>query len=273
MEDLTIVGLQLDNKDCANQEEVQWNRELAERAILDFPSQDIDLFLLPELYTCGYGSPALENLEAVAEDRDGESFRFFSAVAKEKGCYICYGYPQRCVSSDDDQHIAYKIAQNVVGPDGQQVAHYAKMHLCHYGDCSEKDYFAPGNHPCVFEIRGVRVGLAICYDMRFPELFRHLAWGRGCDVILHPSCFPKDAAYASWRSFVCTRALENQVYFLSLSRAGPHFGGSLLCPPWFDGSPAAEVRRLGDAPGHLALRFDRALVEAVRREFSFQPDR
>ena len=98
-------------------------------------------------------------------------------------------------------------------------------------------------------------------------------------MILHPSAFPKDLGYPTWKPFVVTRALENQVYVMSLSRAGPHFGGSLLCPPWLGGSSDSspegssdEVVRLGDEPGALDLIVDTALLKKVRDQLSFRAD-
>jgi hypothetical protein len=144
----------------------------------------------------------------------------------------------------------------------------------------------------------VRLGLLICYDIRFPEVSRALALLEGCDVLLHPSAFPKDQTYASWPLFVVTRAIENQVYVLSLSRAGAHFGGSLLCPPWPSLSPQAlaslgapgtlavtqtgaldmrddeakPIVRLADGEGVLHLSVDTIYLQRVRRQYPYRMD-
>jgi len=272
VDNLTIVGLQLANIDCNSEAQVDENLELAGNRILSYPKQ-ADLFVLGELYTCGYSDIALSKLDVVSENLGGKSFQFFSAVAKKRRCYICFGFPLKVSSAQRNLKDVYQICQAVVGPTGELVSTYEKMHLCQYGDCTEKKYFTPGSSPCVFQIKGVKIGMAICYDLRFPELFRYLAWDEGADIILHPSCFPKDTAYASWQHFVVTRALENQVYMMSVNRAGSHFGGSMLCQPWYDGSSKTEVERLGDEEGVLELVCDSNLIKKIRKEFSFRKDR
>ncbi len=111
--------------------------------------------------------------------------------------------------------------------EGKLAALYDKIHLCNFGDCKETDFFTHGNvdqSNHVFDCFGFKCGLAICFDLRFPESFRTLALKHGCDVIVHSSCFPKDGKSADWHSFVITRALENQVYVLTTNRAGSNFG-------------------------------------------------
>ena len=80
---------------------------------------------------------------------------------------------------------------------GQLVLAYDKMHLCDMGDCSEIAHgCSPGEGELgVFECDGVRVGVTICYDLRFPELYRALAWDAGCDLILHPAALVRDATF------------------------------------------------------------------------------
>ena len=87
----------------------------------------------------------------------------------------------------------FTIAQAVVGPTGIELV-YDKMHLCDMGKCSEVAHgLARGERPGVFTCRGWRVGVCICYDLRFPELWRRLAWEEDCDLIVHPSAFVRDS--------------------------------------------------------------------------------
>ena len=111
---------------------------------------------------------------------------------------------------------------------------------------------ATGSTPGVVEINGVKVGVTICYDIRFPELYRKLAWDADCDLILHPSAFIRDATFPCYHQFVTTRAVENGVYLLSVNYAGEDFGDSIAVPPWVGPVPGLidEGDDQGGAYGH-----------------------
>ena len=259
-----------------------------------------DLYVLPELSAPGYGDEAFAARAALAEraDASGPSFRFCGALAAEADACVAYGF----LRARDDGGVA--IAHAVVAPppaagagEARLVATYDKMHLCDMGACSEtaKGVARPETpEPCVFECAGVRVGLCICYDLRFPELWRRMCWaadgrerggdggdGHAADLVVHPSAFVRDATFPTWHAFVTTRAVENQVYVLSVSHAGPDFGGSVACPPWVGpvaraaGEPDLELAPtvpLGDGEGVVALRVERAVLAAVREQFPYRRD-
>jgi len=187
----------------------------------------VDLVVLPELSSIDYAHRTFEQLHQLAEDEDGASFQVYSNIAKEFGVVIVYGYP----GLSNGQ---YTICQAVVGADGQLIAVYEKLHLAHYGASKETDYFVRGNHLSVFELHGIRIAPIICYDIRFPELCRRLAVEHKVQLILHCGAYYRDESFSSWHPFAITRAVENQVYLLSLNRAGKHYGESLFCPPWMD---------------------------------------
>ena len=120
-----------------------------------------------------------------------------------------------------------------------------------------------------------------CYDLRFPELFRAYAWGRGCDLILHPSAFVRDATFPTYHAFVTTRAQENGVYVLSVSFAGSNFGSSIAAPPWLGpvpglaGEPDDELapKVLGTEEGVLPLVVEPRTLSAVRAAYPYRDDR
>ena len=283
---LSVCGLQLRTKVG----DLEHNLGAAEALILRHRGHD--LFVLPELSSPGYGDETFARKDELAEDeRSGPSFRRFSQVARAVDAYVAYGILRR----RRDGSLA--ISQAVVGPDGRLVTCYDKMHLCDMGACSEtaKGVARPETpEPCVFECAGVRVGLCICYDLRFPELWRRMCWaadgrerggdggdGHAADLVVHPSAFVRDATFPTWHAFVTTRAVENQVYVLSVSHAGPDFGGSVACPPWVGpvaraaGEPDLELAPtvpLGDGEGVVALRVERAVLAAVREQFPYRRD-
>jgi len=122
----------------------------------------------------------------------------------------------------------------------------------------------------------VRVGITVCYDLRFPELYRSLAWDGGCDLILHPSAFIRDPTFPSYHQFVTTRALENGVYLLSVTHAGPSFGDSIAAPPWLGPVPGMAAglasSKLGSEEAVLPLVVEPAVLEAVRNAYPYRLD-
>ena len=186
-----------------------------------------DLVVLPELSSIDYSRESFGNLAELAEELDGESFSIFSKLAANFGVYIAYGMPR--VEAD-----TYYISQVVVNDKGELVGYYDKLHIAQFGASMEKEYFERGKKLLVFEVGGIKVSPIICYDLRFPELYRELCVTQGVDLIIHPVAFYRDESFPSWHHFSITRAMENQAYVLSLNRAGENYGSSIFCPPWID---------------------------------------
>ncbi len=226
---------------------------------------NIDLIAFPELATIEYSPAAFARLDVLAEDPTGPSSARFAELARASGAVVCWGFPRR------DEDGGYRISQAAIDPEGRILCVYDKLHLAQFGDSPEKDFFSPGATLGTFEAGGARVGLEICYDFRFPELSRTLALDHGCDVILHPSAFSDDGTMESWHWFARTRAMENQVYFPSLNRAGPGRGRSILCPPWMDGETKATV--LGEGEEFRVFETDAAEPARARARFSLRRDR
>ncbi len=224
-----------------------------------------DLVVLPELSSIDYSRASFGNLSELAEELDGPSFKTFSALAKELNTTILYGMPRH-----EDGN--YYISHVAVGPDGALIGHYDKLHICQYGASMEKEYFAKGDHLFTFEVKGVRVAPIICYDIRIPELTRTLVLEKNVDVMLHCGAYARDESFYSWHHFAISRAIENQVFFLSLNRAGNNYGNSLFCQPWVD----ADTPELPfhDTEEHFAsIAIDTSLIEDVREKYTFLSDR
>jgi len=181
---ITVAGVQIS--------QVMGNREAniltAEEAIAAAP--DHDIYVLPELSSSGYGVEVFRVLDDLAEDIKGPSFKSFSALAKRKNCFICYSFPRRAGDRK------FNISTSVVNRKGELVAHYDKWHVCSVGVCCEKDYFVTGkSHLAAFDVNGIQVGLAICYDIRFPEMVRKLTLERNISLLLHPGGWPRDEGF------------------------------------------------------------------------------
>ncbi|MDR5902463.1 carbon-nitrogen hydrolase family protein [Halomonas icarae] len=226
-------------------------------------AQPVDLIVLPELSTMEYSKENFQQVARFREPLEGEFYTLFGQFCREHKVAICYG------TARQDGEDTY-ISQVTIGRQGQYLTHYDKLHTAEYGDSHELRYFRRGDHLSVFEIDGIKVGVIICYDMRFPELTRRLCREFGVDVILHPVAFSKDLSYYSWHQFVTTRALENQVYFLSVNRSGEHFGQSFLCPPWIDDTLPATV--LGESEEFHLMEVDPRVISDARARLPFRKD-
>ena len=131
--------------------------------------------------------------------------------------------------------------QVVIDAEGKIMATYHKIHLFNAKIQNQKilesAFFKKGKEPCLINILGWKIGLSICYDLRFPELFRHYA-KQGMDLILCPSSFMHETGQAHWEVLLRARAIENQCYVVAPNQVGfgaqnkPTYGHSLAIDPW-----------------------------------------
>jgi nitrilase len=147
------------------------------------------------------------------------------------------------------------------------VARYDKIHL--FGFKKGEEYYdeaetieAGSPTPIVVDVAGLRVGLAICYDLRFPELYRALGV---CDLMLVPAAFTETTGRAHWEILLRARAVENQCYVLASAQGGRHesgretHGNSMLIDPWGE-----IIDRLPRGPGVVIGELDPARIKEVR---------
>lgn len=238
-------------------------KNLIERLSKQLMSQPADLIVLPELSTMEYSKENFQQISQFSEPLEGEFYRLFAEFCQQHNVAICYGTPRQ-------DGVDTFISQVTIGRSGEYLTHYDKVHTAEYGDSHEFKYFKRGDHLSVFEIDGIRAGVIICYDMRFPELTRRLCTELDVDVILHPVAFSKDLSYYSWQQFVTTRALENQVYFLSVNRSGSRYGQSILCPPWVDDTAPPTV--LGEDEEFYLFEIDPKVISHARAKLPFRKD-
>jgi nitrilase len=263
---MKIAGLQLHVPPIRNvaqrDEQLKRASALIEKGYSD--NGGFDIVLLPEISSLDYPIESKSRLDGLAESLNGASFETYAPLAQKLECFIAYGFP---MLSGDKHYITHAV----VSPQGDLVCHYNKLHLTSFGYSAENAVFSPGDHLAVFEVQGWRIGLTICYDIRFPEMFRELCLRQGVDFVLNPVGFYIDPTYPSWHYFVITRALENQAYFFSLNRAGEGHGNSIYCPPWID----YETKPFVYSKSEELFIFEpqRAVLESVRMEYPFREDR
>ena len=228
-------------------------------------SDTVDLIVLPELCTIEYSIGAFSHLDSLAEPIDGPSTQAFSRLAQDSGAMVVFGMARSTKQG-------FAISQIIIDGVGEVVGCYDKMHLCHYGASTEKDFFQPGERVVLVDLKGWCIAPIICYDIRIPELSRALTVDHDANLLLHCGAYFRDESFSSWHSFAITRAMENQVYLLSLNRAGADYGGSIFCPPWIDDDQPAQYFETHDEDfRHLEL--DPALLLDVRSQYTFLKDR
>jgi predicted amidohydrolase len=230
---------------------------------------EVSLYVLCELSSCTYDNASFaSDVNEVTEDaldiHGSPSFRYYSELAKSLNSYVCFGFQRRLHNN------RRTVSQAVINNRGAVELVYNKKHLCSFGDCCENFFFC--KEPCndqdmYFDLKGFRIGVALCYDIRFPEHFRYLA-KLGCDLVLHPSSFPLDKYSSSWSMFSQTRALENQYYVLTVNM----LGNSIVTPPWIIPGKY-ETMQLQEAKNDfLVFEVDRQVIETVRKEVPLRKD-
>lgn len=265
-EQLTLLACQINIPAMATSEQRDTHlKHTADKVHQALKNTPADLVVLPELSSIDYSRETFQQLDKLAEALDGASFQVWRSIAQSCNTTILYSFPRR---SERGIHISLAA----VSPQGKLLGYYDKLHLAQYGASMEKEYFVQGEHLFVFEINGFKLAPMICYDIRLPELSRTFVVDHQADVILHCGAYYRDESFHTWHPFAVTRALENQVYLLSLNRAGEYYGDSLFCCPWMD-----ENRQPMAFPEHSeclkTLTLNRREIKQTRHAYSFLADR
>jgi len=219
---------------------VQANLDSAHRLILQAAAQGARLVVLPEFF-CLMGQRDTDKVGVKEAPGEGPIQRFLAEIAREANVWLIGGTAP--LASPEPRRIWN--ASLVYRPDGTLAARYDKVHLfgLRRGEerFDESATIAPGRTPVVCDVkpadgaRAWRVGLSVCYDVRFPEYYRALGT---VDLIVVPSAFTYGTGQAHWEILLRARAIENQCYVLAPAQGGLHengrrtWGHSLLIDPW-----------------------------------------
>lgn len=227
-----------------------------------------ELIVLPENFSMMGMKPA-DMLKVVEQSGSGLVQDFLADQAKKHGVWLVGGTVP--LSSSDEKRVRQSCL--LFNDQGEQVARYDKLHLFDVqieesGDSyHESAVIEPGNEAVVVDTPFGKLGLAICYDLRFPELFRQLV-DQGVEIIAVPSAFTSITGKAHWEPLVRARAIENLSYVVAAAQGGYHingratYGHSVIVDPW--GSKLAE---LSQGVGYISARLDRERLNSTRKNF------
>ena len=253
---MRVTSIQLEMRDRPKEENLAYALSLLDRA----PASD--LYLLPEIWPCGFFS--FDRYRSDSESIDGPVVRAFQMEAKSRGAHILMG---SMVEREGDRLFNTSV---FLSPRGEIIGRYRKIHLFGY-QSRERELLTAGAEIVVVETPWGKMGVSTCYDLRFPEFYRKML-DRGATFFLVASAWPR-LRLEAWSLFNRVRALENLAYLFSCNCAGStsnteYAGHSMLVDPL--GNVIAQARGGSDC---VSAEVDPGLVKAVRRDFPALDDR
>lgn len=237
---------------------------------------------LPEMWTCLGGDRATKQREAEAlpapgsNAAGGPAYEFLRRMARERKVHVHGG----SLGEQCGEHLFNTTV--VFDPSGAEIARYRKIHLFDIITPDGMGYresatYGAGKDLVTFDVDGVRVGCAICYDLRFPELFSKLR-ALGAEMVFLPSAFTVQTGRDHWEPLLRARAIETQCWFVASATCGQHrdaqggirttFGHTLVCDPW-----GHVVAQASDGVGWASATVDTAMTARVRRDMPIQDHR
>lgn len=250
---MKVAAIQL-----CSQENVEANLRDAGELVRQAAEAGAELIVLPEAFA--YLGPE-EGKPLLAEVLGGRGVIQDSVAAwcREHGvCIVAGGLPEKSPDSSRPFNTSA-----VFGEDGTLIATYRKLHLfdveLHDGTTwNESSATHPGSEPVVANVCGVPVGLSICYDLRFPQLYQWMA-DNGAQVITVPAAFTRTTGKAHWHVLLRARAIETQCWVIAAAQQGPHpqnretYGHALIVDPWGEIVAEREEPGLGFALAEVDL--------------------
>jgi predicted amidohydrolase len=231
--------------------------EKAEQVFYDASRAGAALVSFPEQFATGWDPASNKN----CEDLNGPTVTGLRRLAEKYSIAVVGSFREEFSPRPRNTSIA-------IGNDGEILATYSKIHLFTPG--KEDRAFTPGTGLATFTIRGINFGLAICYDLRFPELFR-LYRRKGVHAVIIPAAWP-ESRRRYWELFIQSRAAENQMYIIGVNTTGTnpvdrYAGASMTADPH-----GTIIARAGEGNELLYYEIDPLVAECARRDFPVEND-
>jgi deaminated glutathione amidase len=249
--------------------EVAGNLAAAANLIAQAAAGGAQLAVLPENFAL-MGRREDDKVSVREMEGEGPIQAFLAEQAARHGLWLVGGtIPLR--TAGDDRRV--RAACLLFDDRGRQVARYDKVHLFDVQVVGSAERYAesatiePGDRYVVAETPVGRLGLAVCYDLRFPEQFRALV-EQGAEILALPAAFTAPTGAAHWETLLRARAIENQCYVIAAAQGGKHangretYGDSSIVDPW-----GVILNRWAHGPGIVLAEFSRDRLENVRRQF------
>jgi deaminated glutathione amidase len=259
-ETLRVAAVQLQSQD-----DVAQNLAECARLVASAASEGAKLVVLPENFAYFGADESKRKAAEQLSDPSGPIQRALSELARDAGVFlVAGGFPE--ASADGTRPFNTAL---VFSPEGALLSSYRKIHLFDVAlqdgtILAESAGTTPGQSLATFDIGRFRMGLSICYDLRFPELYRGLV-SRGANVLLVPAAFTVHTGKDHWHALLRARAIESQAYVIAAAQWGKHprgrttYGHSLIADPW--GTVVAEA---SDRVGVISATLDLNYLEQVR---------
>lgn len=233
------------------------NLETAKRLFPQAASRQTDLLVFPEMFMARPRERV--SLAEIAQPVDGKFVSSIAALARKYKTAVLFGMWEKVGQEE-------KRAANVVivlDSEGAVIAHYQKVHLFDALSVSESEIMLGGHQPPpIFSLKGINLGLAICYDLRFPELFRYLAQ-RGAQAVLVPAAwYAGTLKEEHWLTLLRARAIENTMYVAGANLCGPPFAARSACFDPF----GVMLCDAGEGENLVSASIDKDRLEEVRNK-------
>lgn len=238
------------------------NLAAAESMIRDAAGKGADVIALPEMFNCPYSN---QYFREYAEEENGETVSFLSSLARELKIYLVGGsIPELADGNVYNTSFSFN-------KEGEQIGKHRKMHLFDIDvkggiRFMESETLTPGETVTILDTEFCKIGVGICYDVRFPELFRKMTLA-GAKLVILPGAFNMTTGPAHWELTMRARALDNQIYFAAVSPArdieGPYqaYGNSCVASPWGEFCSKTDSRE-----SIIYAKIDLNYVEEIRNQ-------
>ena len=240
------------------------NIENVENLLKQYEQEQFDLILLPEVWSVGWYCPKF--FGASEKQEASLALEFVKNIAKKFQSNVIGGSYIRRLADN-----TLRNTMPVINRKGELVAQYDKMHLFSNCGCNESTYVKNGERPLIVNLDIGRVGVSICYDIRFPEIYR--AYGlAGVDLLVNCASWPKSRPH-HWDTLTRARAIENQAFMIAVSQAGLiegdeyNLGHSQIISPFGD-----IVAKMGNEVGTLSCVIDLEETKKLRNSFPVLKD-
>jgi omega-amidase len=240
-------------------EDRQRNYRKAELFAQMASADNCDVMVLPEMFNTGFSM----DLSAVADEDISETTSALSGIAKTYSVNIIAGFPMKSPAEQKGRNMAVAFDKN-----GMLISTYTKIHP--FSLVGEEEFYIAGDNISLFNISGIPASMFICYDLRFPEIFRKIA--RQVQLIFVIANWSA-ARKAHWETLLRARAIENQCFVIGVNRIGTDANGIHYTGASCVIGPEGNVLCSGDdMTEYLVCEFDPSEVASIRSEYPFLKD-